>query len=225
VLAAARKGDEPGQRALDELCQQYWSPVYAFLRRHGRSPHDAQDLTQGFFSQLLPRDWLAEVGPEKGRFRSFLLACLRNYLGHVHAHENSSTRHPGHSFLSLDANNFEGSYSPSIAESFDPAALFERRWAYVLIENALQSLRSAYATEGRATLFDVLSEHLVGEAERGRYAETAEKLGLSEGAARVAVSRLRERFRERLRAEVGRTVEDPREVDEEIRRLVAVARL
>jgi RNA polymerase sigma-70 factor (ECF subfamily) len=224
VLHAAR-GDAPGaQAATEQLFCRYWYPVYAFLRRHGQSPHDAEDLTQDFFARLLSRQWLAGVEPGKGLFRTFLLACLRNHLSHARVRANGPTRHPGRPILSIDARSAEERYALEPADVRDPASLFDRRWAYALIEETLQRLREHYAAESKAALFDELRGHLIGDAERGDYAEAAARLGMSEGAVRVAASRLREHFRERLRAGVGRTVDDPRDVDEEIRRLFTSAR-
>ena len=224
ILNAARRGAPGAQAATEELFRRYWYPVYAFLRRQGQPPHDAEDLTQDFFTHLLSRQWLAAVQPGKGLFRTFLLACLRNHLSHVRARANGPTRNPGQPILSIDARSAEERYALEPADVSDPASLFDRRWAYALIEETLHRLRDHYAAEGKAALFDELRGHLIGEAERGDYAEATVKLGMTGGAVRVAATRLREQFRERLRADVGRTVDDPREVDEEIRRLFTSAR-
>jgi RNA polymerase sigma-70 factor (ECF subfamily) len=221
VLRAAGTDGPDAMHALDRLCSKYWYPIYAFVRRQGRPPHEAEDLTQGFFADLLSRDWLAGVAAEKGRFRTFLLACLRNHLSHVRAHEGCLTRYPGQPIISFDARAAEDRYGMEPSDVRDPATLFERRLAFSLIDDVLKRVREDYAAEGKAALFDALRDHLVGDAERGRYAETAAKLNQNEGATRVAVTRLRERFRERLRAEVARTVEDPRDIDEELRHLFA----
>ena len=223
ILTAAKAVEPGGHQALEQLCRQYWYPIYAFLRRKGRSPHDAEDLTQGFFADLLSRNWLADVGPEKGKFRTFLLACLCNYVGHVHDRETGPTRQPGRPLISIDAQAAEARYALEPADLRDPAALFERRWAYALIDDVLQELRQRYVTDGKAALFDALSEHLIDRAESGSYVEIAAKLGMTEGAVRVAVSRLRDRFRELLIAEVTRTVRDARDAEQELRHLFVVS--
>ncbi len=224
LIVAAANANEPSARpALEELFRKYWYPVYAFLRRQGRTPPDAQDLTQSFFADLFSRNWLRAVSAEKGKFRTFLLACLRHHLSHVRAHENGPTRHPGVPILSLDAGLAEESYALEPVDVHDPARLFERRWVYRLIDDCLHQLKEEYAAEGRATVFDTLREHLVGDAERGAYDQSSARLNMTAGAVRVAVTRMRDRFRERLRAEVARTVEDPRNVDEEIRYLITLS--
>jgi RNA polymerase sigma factor (sigma-70 family) len=224
ILAAARSKEPGSRQALDRLCQQYWYPVYAFLRRHGQSTHDAEDLTQGFFADLLSRDWLAGVSAAKGKFRSFLLACLQNHISHVRARESGPTRHPGQPLVSIDLRTAEERYAFEPAGIADPAVLLERRLAFTLIDNTLRALCAEYAENNRHALFGALREHLVGDADRGSYAPTAARLGMTEGAVRVAVTRLRKRFRERLRAEVSRLVEDPRDVDMEIRHLLDLSR-
>jgi RNA polymerase sigma-70 factor (ECF subfamily) len=225
VLAAARS-DEPGATsALDDLCRKYWYPVYAFLRRRGQSPSDAQDLVQGFFADLLSREWLANVSPEKGKFRTFLLACLTHYVNKVHARESGASRSPGMPLLSFDAASAEEQYALEPVEVRDPAVLFERRLALTLIQDVLDRLGCELAAENAAAQFEALCPHLIGEADRGSYADCAIRLGISEGAARVAASRLRGRFRDLLRLEVGRLVDSPGAVDAELRCLADLARV
>jgi RNA polymerase sigma-70 factor (ECF subfamily) len=224
VLRAAGSAGPDAAHALDRVCSKYWYPIYAFIRRQGRPPHEAEDLTQSFFADLLTREWLAGVSAEKGRFRSFLLACLRNHLSHVRSRENSLRRNHGRPPVAFDACAAEERYGMEPRDVRDPAALFERRLAFSLIEDVLQRLQRDFAAEGKAAVFDALRDHLVGDAERGDYTETAAKLNQSEGSIRVAATRLRARFREQLRAEIARTVEDPRDVDEEIRHLFSVCR-
>jgi RNA polymerase sigma-70 factor (ECF subfamily) len=222
VLAAARSTEPQAQQALEELCRRYWYPVYAFLRRKGRSPHDAEDLTQGFFADLFRRDWLAGVDAVKGKFRTFLLACLDNYLNKVYARETGPTRHPGQPILSFDAQTAEQRYALEPVEISDPGALFERRLAFSLIEDVLHRLQQEYASQGKALAFEALRPHLLGDADRGSYAETARRLCSTEPASRVAATRLRDKFKEMLRAQVAATVQDPREVDEEIRHIISL---
>jgi len=220
ILAAAKSNDTGARQAMERLCQKYWYPVYAFLRRKGNSPHDAEDLAQDFFAGLFSHDWLNGVSSAKGRFRSFLLACLKNHVSHVRARASGPTRHPGRPLISIDAQAAEERYAFEPADISDPATLFERRLAFTLIDTTLRALRDEYAEKSEAAQFDALREHLVGDAARGSYAQTAGRLRMSEGAVRVAVTRLRQRFREQLRAEVSRLVEDPRDVDLEIQYLL-----
>jgi RNA polymerase sigma-70 factor (ECF subfamily) len=221
VVTAART-DEAGQQALEQLCSKYWYPVYAFLRRHGHSAHDAEDLTQGFFADLLRRDWLAGVGAEKGKFRTFLLACLENYRNKTYAREMGPTRNPGQPLISFDAQTAEQRYVLEPVEVRDPAALFERRLALTLIDDVLRRIQEDHAVQGKAIQFEALRVHLIGDAERGSYAETASKLNSTEAAARVAATRMREKFQTMIRAEITATVEDPRDVDGEIRHIIGL---
>ncbi len=223
LIRDAAKASEPGaELALNRLCAKYNYPIYAFLRRKGSRPHDAEDLTNGFFAKLLTRDWLADVGPSKGKFRSFLLACLMNYVRQVHDSETGPMRCPEAGVFSMDASNAEQDYLHEMADGLTPAELFERRWATTLIKNVVEKLRQQYSEEGKAALFDSLRPHLIGDADYGGFAETANKLGLSQGAARVAATRLRDKFKEAFRAEVAATVQDPRDVDGEIRHIIGL---
>jgi len=224
VHVAARAGEPGAEEAIHALCASYVYPIYAYLRRHGHHPHAAEDLTQGFFSDLLRRDWLGGVGSEKGRFRTFLLACLRNYLLKDVVRNAGPTRNPGEPILSFDAAQAESSYNLEPQDVRDPAVLFERRIALTLISAALDKLKNEYAAEGKAHLFDTLSSRLIGEAEWGTGAQDAANLGMTHGAMRAALARMRQRCRELLRAEVARTVEDPTIVDDEIRFLMGICR-
>lgn len=222
VLAAAQAGGPQADAALEELCRKYWYPLYAFVRRQGCGPPEAQDLIQGFFAHLLRRDWLAGVGPEKGKFRTFLLACLKHYLQNLRARELGPRRHPGQPILSIDALEAETRYGREPTDEQDPAKLFERRWALTLIEQVLQRLKGHCAAVGQATLFEVLCPYLTGDAERGDYAGIAAQLHMSPGAVRTAVTRLRGKFRELLREEIAHTVADSSEVDAEIAHLLGL---
>jgi DNA-directed RNA polymerase specialized sigma24 family protein len=216
-IVAARDGSgNVAAAALAQLCQAYWFPLYAFLRRSGRSPHDAQDLTQGFFADLLRRDWLAGVSREKGKFRTFLLACLINYVRNEHARQGSLSRHPPGGLVSFDAQAAEERYRLEPPDEENPARAFDRQWAVILVERVLRELQQRCETEGSGEQFEVLLPHLSGQAERGAFAAVAARLNLSEGAARVAATRLRTRFRELLRQQIAQTVATPREVDDEI---------
>jgi RNA polymerase sigma-70 factor (ECF subfamily) len=224
ILPAAGQQTPAAQEALEQLCRIYWPPLYAFLRRQGRTPEDAKDLTQGFFGHLLAGSRLQQVHPAKGKFRSFLLACLQNYVQNERDKEQTLKRGGGYELLSLDLSDAEHRAAPEPVTADDPSKAFERRWAATLIEHVLQSLKAKYAQSGKSELFLVLHPFLTGEAERGGYAEPAAKLQLSEGAVRVAATRLRNEFRALLRSEVARTVGSPAEIDDEIRYLFSVFR-
>lgn len=219
---------EPASResaqALEELCLKYWYPLYAYLRRQGRSPEDSKDLTQGFFEQLLVHKALGKVDRTKGKFRSFLLACLNNYVLNARDRESAGKRGGGQATIPIDVLAAEDHYHLEPADVQDPAKIFERRWAATLIEQVLQQLKARYAHERKLDLFEALLPYLNGDFERGGYAGVAAQLNKSEGAIRVAVKRVREQFRELLRAEVGRTVSSPAEIDAEIRHLFNASR-
>ncbi len=219
VVRNARGTDAAAQTALSELCGRYWYPLYAFVRREGKSPHDAQDLTQEFFARLIAKDWLDDVAPERGRFRSWLLASLRHFLANEWNRARTQKRGGGASVFSLNETDAEGRYLHEPAEPVSAEQLFERRWALTLLDEVLARLQSEMSAAGKAAHFGALKVALTG----GRIdpAETAALLGISEGAVRVAVHRLRERYRELLRAAVADTVESPAEVEEELRHLFA----
>ena len=220
VMPASRESAE----ALEELCRKYWYPLYAYLRRQGRSPEDAKDLTQGFFAHLLANKALGNVDRTKGKFRSFLLACLNNYVLNARDRELAAKRGGGQATIPIDVLAAEDHYHLEPADVQDPAKIFERRWAATLIEHVLQQLRNQYISDQKQALFDALLPFLNGDAERGNYSAIAATLNKSEGAVRVAATRMREEFRDLLRIEVGRTVSRPAEIDAEIHHLFRVSR-
>lgn len=222
VLTAGRGGDSTrGADALAALCQTYWYPLYAYVRRQGRAPHDAQDLTQEFFVRLLAKNWLADVNRERGRFRSFLLASLKHFLANEWDKSQALKRGGGHNFISLDAESAESRYALEPPDHLTADKLYDRRWALTLLDATLVRLRDEFACDGKARLFDELKFTLTGERGAAPYADIAAKLGTSEGAVKVAAHRLRQRYRELLRAEIAATVGTAAEVDEELRHLFA----
>ncbi|MBI2928084.1 MAG: sigma-70 family RNA polymerase sigma factor [Verrucomicrobia bacterium] len=223
VVLAAREGEGTQAReALETLCRAYWYPLYAFLRRDGQSPEDAEDLTQAFFARLLERNYLAQVGREKGRFRSFLLATLKHFLCDEHDKERAQKRGGGSEVISLDAASAEERYQLEPADERSPDKLFERRWAMTVLDQAAARLREIYAAEGKAILYDELKPFLSGDKNVPPYAEVATRLGLGEGAVKSAIHRLRLRQRELIREQVANTVSTAAEIDDEIRHLIAV---
>lgn len=221
VLAAGRNDTTRARDALARLCQTYWHPLYAYVRRLGNSPPDAQDLTQEFFARLLAKNYLAEADESRGRFRSFLLAALKHFLANEWHKARAQKRGGGQIPISIDFGTAETSFHHEPADTLTPEKIYERRWALTLLEQVLQRLRQEYARTGREQLFEQLKPTLTEASRAVRYAEIAVRLNLSEGAVKVAVHRLRLRYREVLRAEIADTVASPGEVEDELRNLFA----
>ena len=221
VLASQQGGDATRMhRAMSTLCQDYWYPLYAFVRRRGHAPHDAQDLTQAFFLSLLEAP--AAADPARGKFRSYLLGALKNFLANDWHRAQTQTRGGGQKLLEWDALDAEARYALEPAEQPDAEALFDRRWAMELLERAVEKLRAEFAAKGEAETFEVLKGTLSGAGPSRE--QIAQQIGMSEGALKVAIHRLRQSYREVLRAEIAETVESPDEIDAEMRHLVAVLR-
>jgi RNA polymerase sigma-70 factor (ECF subfamily) len=221
VLAAGGESAR-AQDALARLCQTYWYPLYAYVRRRGHSAEDAQDLTQEFFSRLLQRNWLSNADPAKGRFRSFLLGAMNHFLSDEWDKARAQKRGGGIAPLPLQFDTAEDRFSREPADTATPEQNFERRWALTLLEQVLNHLRAEYEREGRAELFALLNPCLVGDRTAQPYAELASRLGISEGTVKAAVHRLRQRYRQMLRDEIANTIAEPNEVDEELRHLFAI---
>jgi RNA polymerase sigma factor (sigma-70 family) len=219
VLAAGRETTQSSQAALDTLCRTYWYPLYVYVRRTGRSPEDAQDLTQAFFVRLFEKHSLALADQHRGRFRSFLLSSLKNFLINEHAKSKTVRRGGGRIHFSIDGDQAEERYCAEPADDLTPDKLFEKRWATTLLEQALETLRQEYAQAGTQALFERLKEHLWGDKTM-RYAEIAETFGMKEGSARAAALRLRRRFGQTVRALIADTVATPEEVEEELNALL-----
>jgi RNA polymerase sigma-70 factor (ECF subfamily) len=221
VVAAKHRSSPQARDALAALCSSYWYPVYAYVRRHGHAAEDAQDLTQEYFARLLEKDFLKAVDQEKGKFRSFLLASCKHFLSNERDRAKTQKRGGGRELLSLDLDDAEHRYNLEPTHSLTAERLFERRWAMTLLDHVLARLREEYDTAGKTGLFDRLKVFLAGTAEKVPHAHVAEDLGISVGAVKVAVHRLRRRYRDLLREEILRTVADPGDVDAEIRALFA----
>jgi RNA polymerase sigma-70 factor (ECF subfamily) len=222
LIVAARDGDAPqAEQALAALCRAYWYPLYAYIRHQGHPADQAQDLTQEFFARFLEKDFLGVVDPGKGTFRSFLLAACRHFLANERDRQRAQKRGGGHAPLSLNLDDAEARFGREPGHSLTGEKLFERRWALALLEEVLTRLREEYASRDKEALFERLRSFLIGERQPGGHAAAAEELGLTEGAVKVAVHRLRQRYRELLREEIGRTVHDSDAIDDEIRALFA----
>jgi RNA polymerase sigma-70 factor (ECF subfamily) len=220
VVIHAQQGDSTEAReALETLCRAYWYPLYAFVRRQGVTPEDAQDLTQAFFERLIEKNFLADVQREKGRFRSFLLAALKHFLANEWDKGRAQKRGGGAIHVPIDTASAETRYGLEPAHLDTPERLFERRWAITLLDHVLERLRDEHVKAGKAELLEQLKPSLTADKAALGYAELGARVGLSEGAVKVAVHRLRQRYRELLRAEIAETVASPCEVDEELRHL------
>ena len=222
VLTAQRSDTTRAQAALSKLCQTYWYPLYAFVRRQGHGPEDAQDLTQDFFARLLAKNYLAEVVREKGKFRSFLLAALKHFLANEWDRTQAAKRGGGQVFISLNDAEAESRYRLEPADEMSADRIFERRWAMTLLEQVLSRLRREHIQAGKVELYEQLKACLPGARDSAPYAELAARLKMTEGAIKVAVHRLRQRYRELLRDEIAQTVSGPAEVEEELRHLFSV---
>lgn len=221
-MLSARDVHSPGSReALESLCRTYWFPIYAFLRRQGHSPADAEDHTQGFFWSLLRHCSLAPVDPARGKFRSFLLASLRHYLSDQRDRDHAMKRGGGRAIVSLDADSAEANYARQVSDHESPDLLFDRQWALAVLAKAQARLREECARAGKAALFDEIGPNPALERNEP-YSQIAQRHGLTENALRVAAHRLRQRYQEIVRDEVRQTVSRPEDVDDEIRHLIAV---
>ncbi len=224
VLAAAGEGSTAGAAALETLCRRYWYPVYAWIRRRGCGADEAQDLAQGFFARLLEREALTSFEAPRGRFRWFLLAALRHFLADERDRARALKRGGGRLPVSLDEQDAEGRYLREPADTESPDRLFERRWAWTVLEEGLERLREEFALAGRAGWFERLQACVAGEDREECYAVIARDLGATEGAVKMAVQRARRRLREILRSVVSSTVADERDGEAELRELAEALR-
>jgi RNA polymerase sigma-70 factor (ECF subfamily) len=222
VLAASRRGSAASDAALEAICRAYWHPLYAYARHCGQAPHDAQDLTQGFFALLLRHRWLEMADREKGRLRTFLIVSFKNFMNKEWRKASAQKRGGGQTPVPLDTELAESRLDISTRH---PEEVFDRQWALTLLELTLQRLNAELAASGRPTDFDSLKGTLTAAHGTIDYESVAAKLGLSAGAARVAVHRLRRRFRAVYREEIARTLGPGTDVEEEMRHLAAALAL
>lgn len=222
VTAAGGPSDPRARNALAELCQIYWPPLYGYLRRRGHDREEAQDLTQGFFARLLERKDIQSADPARGRFRGFLLTALKRYV--INEHERATAIRRGGRLLplALDFEDAERAYACGLGSEETPDLVFDRKWAAICLDRALMSLREEYREAGKGTMADALLPYLTDSGELPSYRTVAEQLELSEGAVKVAVHRLRQRFGAILRLQVADTVLSPEDVDDEMRELLRV---
>lgn len=224
VVLAARGGENTHARqALETLCDAYWYPLYAYARRRGYDPDQARDVTQAFFADLLERQALHRLDPEKGRFRAFLLASIRNFFSHERDRERALKRGGGLQTVSLDVDDAERRFDLEPVGDLTPDQLFERRWGLTVMQRAMGRLRTEMRSGGRPQLFDSLQPYLTG-GDEAPYRQVAADNSMSEGAVKTAVHRLRQSYGRLLRQEIAETVVDPSEVDDELRHLLRVIR-
>jgi RNA polymerase sigma-70 factor (ECF subfamily) len=223
VVAQSALTDVPeAADALARLCETYWPPIYSFVRRRGYAPSDAQDLTQSFFAFFLRTKAYARVDPLHGKFRSFLLASLKNFLADNWDRDQAIKRGGDYKFVSLEQETAEAFYEPETAADSTAERLFELRWAKTLTAGALNALRNELQAEGKLQLFEQLKNFLAGGGELPSYDEAAARMGIPRATAKTHVHRLRQRYREIVRREIARTVSAPHEIDEELRYLCNV---
>ncbi len=220
MLRAGRRDGADSADALEKLCRAYWFPLYAFARREGCGPEEAQDVTQEFFSRLLAKNFLQTADPQRGRFRSFLLSSFRHMMANERRNAAREKRGGGEQVFSLDEQDAEGRYLLDPADATTPERIFERRWAETVLARVLDRLEAEYT--GHAMRFDDLKVFLVEARGTAAFAEVAARMGVTEAALKSVVHRMRRRYAELFRDEVAHTVENPAEVEEEIRHMFAV---
>lgn len=222
LVIAAQEGSEDSRfSALSELCEIYWFPIYAYLRRWGQTPEDAEDITQGFLAQLLRREDLESVRQDRGKMRSFLLSALKNFVSSRYHFERRQKRGGENlQLVSIEQDVAEERFQNDPQDSDDPVRMFDRQWAVSLMNQVFERIRSENEGDQQSPVFEALTPYLAGGEERGDYKRISEKLGLSEAALRVTVHRLRKRYRQILEEEVLQTLSDPEQLEEEIRHLM-----
>jgi RNA polymerase sigma factor (sigma-70 family) len=222
VLAATRKDTVESAAALEFLCRAYWYPLYAFARRSGQSAHDAQDLTQGFFCRLLERHWLDSADREKGKLRTFLIVAFKNFMSKEWRRASAQRRGGGQAQVALDTEFAESRFAADPSAKAAPEETFDQQWAMTLLDLTLNRLQAEFVAAGKPDDFESLKGCLMAGRGAIDYPQVAARLGVNEGAARVAVHRLRKKFREAYREEISRTLTEDADLDEEIRYLAGV---
>ena len=220
--AGQQDGSLQAQLALERLCRTYWYPLYAFLRQQGKSPEDAEDLTQAFFAHLMEKEALKNVLPERGRFRSFLLSSLKNFVTDIWKKEQALKRGGGARLIELDAEVAEDRYRYEPVEKLDPEKLFQRRWALTLLDEVVARLENEYTLKNKKELFTRIQPFLFDKKTDVPQSQIAQELGIKEATLNTEVFRLRQRYREILREEIGQTVSTTQDIEGEMREIFAV---
>ena len=222
LVLLAGQGDAVGaDAALATLCQKYWYPLYFYVRRRGHRPEDAQDLVQGFFARVVEKNYLQAADRTRGRFRSFLLTALNRFIANEWDRAHRLKRGGGRDIVSIDQEDTEVRYLAEPADRMTPERAYEQRWAILLLTRVLDRLDQEFSEARKARIFEELKVFLTGENGEGTYTQIGRRLGMSEGSLKVTVHRMRQRYRELLRAEIGETVDSSEAIDEEIRHLFA----
>lgn len=224
VMAAGEADSPQAAEALSRLCANYWYPVYAYVRREGHDAHNAQDLTQQFFTRLIERSFVAGAMRERGRFRSFLLIALKRFLINEWQRSQAQKRGGGQELISLDGGSAEERYSLEPVDSMTPDRIYERRWALAVLDAVMEKLRIEQAGGANSALFEALKPFLYGDKASSSHVEIAARFALTESAVKSKTHRLRQRYRELLHEEVAQTVAHPMDVEDELRQLLAALR-
>jgi RNA polymerase sigma-70 factor (ECF subfamily) len=219
VLSAQDSHGSRSRQALESLCRTYWYPLYSFARRAGHSPPDAEDLTKGFFARLLEKDYLKAAASDKGRFRTFLLVAIKRYMANEWDRQHAQKRGGFAAVVPIDQDLAETRFASELTHHLSPDVLFERQWAMTLLDRTMTQLQQEYAASGRAELFDCLRRCLAKDESALPYTEIASRLKVTEASIKMAVHRLRVRYREILQHEIAQTVSTHEEIEEEIRHL------
>jgi RNA polymerase sigma-70 factor (ECF subfamily) len=221
VINAQSGPDQLAKQALDDLCKLYWQPIYSYIRRHGCTSEEAEDLTQGYFESLLERNYLSRASRDKGKLRAFLLADVKLYLSNERRRTRSQKRGGGRLHVRIDRQWAEDSLAVETGDASDPAMLFDRRWALTLLGKVMGDVRSVYVSKGREELFDALKQFVSWNSGEESYSEVARRIGRDENYVKQSVFRLRKLYRKTLEAEVAHTVSSAENVEEEIRHLAS----
>jgi RNA polymerase sigma-70 factor (ECF subfamily) len=222
LRASDLAASEEGKLAMQQLCETYWYPLYAYVRRRIGDPEEAKDVTQGFFTQLISSSGVASVHPEKGRFRAFLLASVKNYLQNYWRDGRTIKSGGNVNLIPIDDPDFERRYQRELSSDERPELLFERDWAVSLLQRAVAQLREDYAAAGRLELFEAMHPYLVASGDQIPQAEIADRFGMSVSGVKMSVYRLREQYAKRVRAEVSATLASPTDVDDELRQMISL---
>jgi len=225
VVAAGRRSSPDSRQALESLCAAYWYPLYAYARRRVANVHEAQDLTQAFFAELLEKNYVGSANPERGRFRAFLLTAFKHFLGKEWEKAKAQKRGGGRASMSLDFQAADSSLRIDPAAGLTAEQFFEQQWAIALLGRIMKRLECEFQEAGKAEHFEAFKGFIIGDHAGCTYAQVAARLDMTEGAAKKAGSRMRQRYRELLREEIAQTVAGPDEVDDEIRNLVLTLKL
>lgn len=221
VLKAASPENKESQTAISELFKIYWYPIYSFVRRSGYGHHEAEDITQGLFCRLLSKDGFSGVNPNKGKFRSFLLAAVKHYMANEWNKSNAQKRGGGQKIISIDKAMSEERFDNEPATNETPEVIYERKWALTVLHNSIEDLRREYDTQNKTRTFELLKKHLIGDTDNMTYAEIGRELNISEGNVKVIAHRMRHRFNTILRHHIAQTVESAADIEEEIQYLIS----